>query len=154
MKAMTIQERFQKWVKPDQSGCHVWTASCTRDGYGKIMIARKEKKAHRVAYEQVHGPIPEGFSVLHRCDNPPCVNPAHLFLGTQLDNVRDMHSKGRDRKARGESQHCAVLTADQIREIRNRCAAGELQKDLAPEFGVGRGQIGYIVRRESWRHVT
>lgn len=105
-------ERFWSKVKKTET-CWVWTAGTFkyRNGYGQFRVRRGDPPAyaHRFAWELVNGPIPQGLHVLHRCDNPPCVNPAHLFLGTQIDNYRDMVSKGRSRsisdKNRGKS-HC------------------------------------------------
>lgn len=91
-----LAERF--WEKVDRRGpdeCWMWTASRRALGYGQIRIGGKSRKAHRVAYELANGPIPAGMAVLHGCDNPPCVNPAHLRAGTMTDNVRDMVTRGR-----------------------------------------------------------
>jgi hypothetical protein len=99
-KPKPLAERF--WAKVDVAGpedCWVWTAALGSTGYGHLggnrRRAQPDYKAHRLSWELHHGPIPEGLSVLHRCDNPPCVNPAHLFLGTQRDNVIDAVQKGR-----------------------------------------------------------
>jgi hypothetical protein len=107
-----------------------------------------------VAWEVTHGPIPDGLSVLHHCDNPACCNPTidaeppHLFLGTQADNIADMRSK-----KRGYNGPFAKLSADDIREIRRLSGKGATQPELAARFGVHRGHIGRIVRNEIWRHV-
>lgn len=102
--------------------------------------------AHRLAYEEAFGEIPDGEHVLHHCDNPPCVNPGHLFTGTQADNMRDMAGKGRAAKAR------AVLTKDDVLEIRSRFPR-QSKKDLADLFGVSHHTIHHIVYRRSWKDV-
>ena len=91
-----------------ETACWVWLAA-TRDGYGEIGIAgRSPQQAHRIAWEMTVGPIPDGFNVLHNCDNPPCVNPSHLFLGTKKDNTQDMIAKGRSKLGlnQAEKTHC------------------------------------------------
>lgn len=75
--------------------CVEWQGGRDKDGYGQTVVGGRKQRAHRVAWERIHGPIPAGMKVLHKCDNPPCVNPGHLFLGTQADNVRDCWDKGR-----------------------------------------------------------
>lgn len=100
------------WAKIDASSgassCWPWTATRMKTGYGMISVAGKGRKATRVVWEVVFGPIPEGFHVLHRCDNPPCCNPAHLFLGTHVDNMADKRAKGR--QARTGNLVCAART--------------------------------------------
>lgn len=116
---------------------------------------RKTWQAHRLAWTLLFGPIPEGLSVCHRCDNPPCVNPSHLWLGTALDNARDKVQKGRMRRgdSRGERNGHAKLTEDQVRVIRQRVKAGETQTALAAEYGVHLITVSQLVRRLTWRHV-
>lgn len=96
---MTEQERFWSKVNRKDGGCWEWAAGRFSYGYGafkrRVDGAWKQQKAHRLAYEWLVGPIPDGLIVCHACDNPPCCNPDHLFLGTQLDNQRDMIAKGR-----------------------------------------------------------
>lgn len=92
------------WKRVDKSphpkGCWLWTGSKNRQGYGETMFRKRHLRANRVAYELANGPIPEGLMVLHSCDNPPCVNPDHLFLGTGTDNMQDCIRKGRTRHDR------------------------------------------------------
>jgi hypothetical protein len=135
-----------------ETDCWPWRGTYFSDGYGRI----RNHHAHRVMWSLVHGyePSPD-LLVRHTCDNPPCVNPRHLVLGTSLDNNRDMVSRGRGRypgyRGRGEANGNARLTQDQVAEIRRRYAAGGVrQVDLAAEFGVSQPMIGYIVRGEHW----
>ena len=154
-------ERF--WKMADQSNgpdsCWNWTGDHNRHGYGLFYVHKKTVTAHRMAYRLAFGEIPEGLFVLHGCDNRSCVNPAHLRAGTHEDNMRDMISRGRQsRKAPplrlGEKAPSAVLTEEQVREIRQRRANGELGVKLAKEFGVTPENISSIVLRKSWEHVA
>lgn len=112
------------------------------------------EKAHRVSWMLANGPIPAGMVVCHRCDNPPCVNPDHLFLGTQIDNMRDRSKKGRGNHRKGSRHGRAKLTEQDVRVIRSRYATGDWkQSDLAAEYGVSQPLIGHIVRRVTWRHI-
>ncbi len=105
-----------------------------------------------MAWELEIGHPPDDFCVLHKCDNPPCVNPAHLFLGTNRDNTHDAMAKGR--MARGEANGSARLTRAEVIEIRRRYAAGgTTHRTLGVEYGVSRTTISYIVRRQCWRYV-
>lgn len=159
----TLEERF--WSKVDTSGdCWIWTASRdTRGRYGQFMITddgvHRRHAAHRVAWLLTHGDFPPpGKVVCHRCDNPPCCNPAHLFVGTQADNLRDMWSKGRGHDgsqiARGEARYNAVLTADLVRKIRQERADGSPVKEIAQRYGLDRGHVRGVIRRAIWKHVA
>ena len=144
----TVEERF--WPKVDQSGglfgCWEWTGAKAGWGYGQIKINGKHAGAHRVIYEWMHGPIPKGLCVLHHCDNPPCVNPAHLWLGTHADNALDSCAKGR--RAKGESHSSAKLTEKDVHEIR---LDKRLLRIVALAYGVSPGTIGDIRKRRIWR---
>jgi len=117
--------------------CQEWTGRRNRDGYG----IQGHKLAHRVAWETAHGPIPDGLCVLHRCDNPPCVDVEHLFLGTRADNAADRNAKGRS------SRHNAKLTAQQVREIREDKG---IQRQIAERFGICQAQVCRIKRAYQW----
>ena len=111
-------------------GCFVWTASLASHGYGDFRHNHKHYLAHRAAWEQEHGPIPQGKHVLHKCDNRLCVNPEHLFLGSNEENMRDKVLKGRHVPG-----YCQIkLTTEQVAEIRELCASGTPQKELAAKF--------------------
>lgn len=153
---LTEYERFMRRVQVgDPSACWEWTASRKkkrwhgqwRNGAGKIELA------HRAAWRLLRGEIPAGLCVLHRCDNPACCNPCHLFLGTHSDNFRDMWAKGRARpKAnRGQEHGNAKLTADLVRDIRTSKEAGTV---LAHRLGITATTVCDVRRRRTWRHVA
>lgn len=107
-----------------------------------------QRRAHVVAWEREHGPVPHGLCVLHHCDNPPCVNPSHLYVGTHADNARDR--KLREREVRGTRVNTNKLSEDDVYAIRAAYAAGEAQAVLAKRFGVSQPMVGFIVTRKSW----
>lgn len=150
----------------DQGECWVWTGA-TAQGYGVWAFSGRMQGAHRIAWILQHGPIPEGRYVCHRCDNPPCCNPKHLFLGSQGENMADAAAKSRVARGdrhytrrnpeavlRGHQHGCAKLTPDDVRAIRRRAAQGETQLALGEEFGVTQTTIFKIVHRQRWRHVA
>lgn len=131
----------------DDNGCWVYSGFTDRRGYGRI----GGKMAHRAAWERANGPIPEGMFVCHHCDRPPCINPAHLFVGTPQDNVDDKVRKGRQSRLIGERNANVKLTAAEVRDIRLRYSAGGVyMKDLAALFGVSQGHVSDIVNFRKW----
>jgi len=144
-------ERLRRYVEKTD-GCWLWTGRKTWSGYGEITLGGKRGRkirAHRVAWESVHGPVPNGLCVLHRCDVRSCVRPDHLFLGTRADNAADCLTKARH--ARGERVGSAKLTASQVQQIRDLAACGEARRAIADRFGVSRSNVGLIVSRQRWR---
>ena len=139
-------------------GCWLWTGAL-RNGYGQFWLRRRMPRAHRLSYRYHVGPIPDGLCVLHNCpggDNPACVNPAHLWLGTQADNMRDMAAKGRSSRAPtmfGEEHVDAKLTTNDVRAIRRGLAAGTYQRELAATYGVSESSVSRIKTGRSWAHV-
>jgi len=139
-----LQERFdEKWELDPQSGCWVWTSSLGNKGYGEFWIYGRHQLAHRISWMLHKGSIPthnsyHGMCVLHKCDNPPCVNPDHLFLGTHLDNTRD-----RDKKGRQPSK----LNPRQVLAIRDD---PRMKKDIAADYSVSRTLISMIKNRKRW----
>lgn len=125
----------------------------TRGGYGQINYMGRPMGAHRLAHEAWVGPIPDGMFVCHKCDNPPCINPAHLFAGTPADNWKDCWSKGRAYvlpTLRGDESPNARLTSAQVAEIRERLLSGESQTEIGRHYGVGPTAIYSIREGRSW----
>ncbi len=150
---LTAETAHSFWGRVAQRGdteCWSWTGSLTHNGYGTLCFDGGTKRAHRVAWQLSQGAIPLGMHVLHRCDNPPCCNPRHLFLGTHDDNMADRAAKGRDR--RGTEQPAAKLTDANVRVIRAEYRYGNGRK-LAERFGVSAQTISRIVNGEDWSHV-
>jgi hypothetical protein len=150
-------ERFKSSVNncPD-SGCWIWNRSKLPTGYGIFYAGRKiQTYAHRFSYSAFNGEIPEGMHVCHSCDNPSCVNPAHLWVGTANDNIRDCMAKGRDVHVVGERHGRAKLTEGDVREIRRLASTRQwgIQRRLAEKYGVGYNAIRDILSGHSWSHV-
>lgn len=152
---MNLADRF--WGKVAKRGpneCWPWQAYSQRGGYGRIAVkdgrAQPIQYAHRIAWELTHGDPGAAF-VLHSCDNPSCCNPAHLFLGTQADNMRDRDVKGRQRPARGAKNGMAKLSESRVAAIRRLKREGRSQRAIATRFGVSHSTVGDILRGQSWR---
>ena len=150
-----LEDRF--WEKVDRRGpdeCWEWTAARMDNGYGVVGRGGRSGMllAHRASWMIHHGPIPEGMLVCHRCDVQPCVNPDHLFLGTQTDNLLDASRKGR--MPRGERHPHTTLIEPQVLEIYRRAQAGENQKVLAREFRVCQPTISHINTGKRWGWLT
>lgn len=149
-----IVERF--WLKvavAEPTECWLWTALCDPRGYGRIKNHGRMILAHRVSYEIHYGPIPDGLLVCHDCDNPPCVNPTHFFLGTMTDNMNDMFSKGRN--AIGERMGTAKLTDADVKKIRELYESRYgSYAEIGRLFGVTDGTVHLIVTRQTWRHIA
>lgn len=158
---------WAKVSKHGPGGCWIWLGS-KPNGYGQLRWAGRNAKAHRIAWMLLRGPIPGGLFVLHNCpggDNPSCVNPGHMFLGTQAQNMADAANKGRMRSwattasveerkklgQRGERNGRAKMTLATVRDLRAAYANGERQIDLAARFGIAQTTVSKIVRREHWR---
>lgn len=123
-----------------------------RDGYGRVFYKKhKIRLAHRLSYFLYYGDFDKQLKVLHKCDNPSCVNPEHLFLGTTEDNIRDRVVK--ERSAVGERQHSSKLTKDIVIKIRNEYASGAREYHLAKKYGVRHVSINKIINRISWKHI-
>lgn len=146
---------FMDYVsKHGEDDCWPWIGSQNGRGYGRLNFEGYYDQAHRASWRIHCGEIPVGQNVLHSCDNTLCVNPKHLFLGTQQDNVDDCIAKGRFRAGTNQSYANAILTEDNVREIRRLLEEGHKQKDVAEWFGVVRQTITNINNGTRWSHVT
>lgn len=157
-RGLTPVETFRYFMpeQPPSEGCWLWTGSVHDFGYGTFMCQGVHVYAHRVSYELFIGPIPKGLLVRHRCDNPPCCQPAHLLPGTDADNVRDMDERGRRVAAgsRGSSNPGARLSEADVLHIRAMHADGQWDAaDLSESFGITRKTVYSIVNRKTWRHI-
>ncbi len=162
--------RFQSKVEKlaTEGGCWVWMGSTYRDGYGRFWLGDVDFLAHRISYLLAFGELPCDKMVLHQCDNHPCVNPAHLFIGTALDNMIDKVTKGRHNNRagdkhharlrpelmkRGESHPFAVLTETQVREIHARHAKGVKGCEMALDYNTTKQTISAILLGKRWKHL-
>lgn len=148
--------RFWSGFDRMPNGCWVWKRSRRHFGYGIIRDRCKVMLAHRLSWEIHNGPIPHGLFVLHKCDNPPCVNPDHLFLGTQADNMADMDSKNRrfvPRLQGEQTGRVAKLTNAQAREVYDRLRRGERGSSIARRFNVSHCIVSNIKRGKTWKGV-
>lgn len=155
----SLVNRFEEKVKVGR-GCWEWmafrnpTRPCEISGYGRFQIGKRGYLAHRVSWRIYRGEIPEGMCVMHKCDNPCCVNPKHLSIGTLSDNAVDKVEKGRANPACGEQQHNSKLKRHEVIEIRMFYEVGGFsQAELGDIYGVRRRTINGIVRRQSWKHL-
>jgi hypothetical protein len=149
---LTIGERFEsKYIPEPNSGCWLWMGARVSKGYGSIRIADKIIAAHRLSWKLHKGEIPENSHVLHTCDNPPCVNPDHLFLGTNDDNVQDKIAKGRLRCECGERRYNAKLTEELVRQIRSDPSISN--KEWAKRLDVHYATIHHARTGKWWKHV-
>jgi len=146
-KPIPVEKRL--WSKVEKTrGCWFWTGQTNGAGYGLLLRDGRTRLAHRIVWELENGPIPEGNLVRHMCDNPACVNPAHLRLGTQRDNMRDRLISARVHYAG------VKLTADDVVNIVDLYKKGETQKSIAKRYGVSEPTVSGIMRGLCWQHVT
>ena len=137
--------------KNEKTGCIEWQGSRDKNGYGTLRAGRKDYKAHRAAFERTHGPIPKGMMVCHTCDNPPCCNVDHMFLGSASDNAQDCVSKSRH--VHGSKSANAKISDHIVRQIKARLKSGESQAAIARTFGIDQTTVSRVKRQKSWKHV-
>lgn len=146
----SVEERFEDKIFYSPDGCWYWTAASSM-GYGQFMLNGKSVKAHRLSYEIHKGPVSTELDVLHTCDNSRCVNPDHLYLGNDFDNMRDMIKRGRRNHAIGSRIGISKLTELQVIEIRSQ--KNPKSTELAKKYGVSRFTIRFIIKRKTWKHI-
>jgi len=148
---LTEKQSQRFWSKAKvgrKNKCWNWKASKTNDGYGRIQVNKENWLAHRLSWTIHNGRIPKGMHVLHKCDNPACINPSHLFLGSHLDNMRDKTKKGRG--AKGEKHGRSKLTKEQAIKI---FYDTDLQKNIAKKHGINSVTVSLIKSRKRWKHI-
>lgn len=155
----TPEEKFNSAVNKaaglgPHGKCWEWVGSRTTHGYGETYDEGRKVKAHRLAWKMANGREPE-LHILHSCDNPPCVNPAHLREGTHLENMRDRDMRGRldVHPSLGEANGSSKLTVAEVLAIRAETASGEPQRRVGERYGVSRITVGLIHRRQAWGHI-
>lgn len=138
---------------PDE--CWLWTASCYRNGYGQFGISKEQRSvlAHRFGYSALKGPIPPGQNVLHTCDNPPCQNPAHWYLGSQKNNADDRETRNRGNHPHGERNN-AKLTEGDVEEIRRLYSLGAHRQEIAKQFNISERNVYQVARGERWTRTS
>jgi len=152
-KPRPVETRF--WEKVEKTDtCWNWIGAIDSVGYGSLTINGRTYRSHRLSYLLNKGKIPNGLCVLHTCDNRRCVNPNHLFLGTNKDNMIDKHKKSRANTPKGEKQGHAKLTKEKVIEIRNLYKAGKSTRELAKAFGVCHHTIWDVANRLTWKHIN
>lgn len=156
-KRIPIEDRYWANVNKVEGDCWIWTgAKRNYKGYGTIALPGRGNGSittHRFAWKLAFGDIPEGLHVLHKCDNPSCVNPEHLFLGTNNDNVQDKCKKGRLNHVKGEKSGVSKLTEKDILLIKQLRKDGLLHREIAEKLNITKGNVGFILRGETWKHV-
>lgn len=153
--AKTPVDRFMAMVKKRDSGCWMWLGSQDSDGYGSIRMNGRSIRAHRFSYQYFVGPIPGGMLVCHRCDTPGCVNPEHLFIGSNRENMQDMVAKGRHLDGRaGSGSHLAKLSLEDVRAIRDLLAQGVKNIEIATQFSISHRTVSAIKTRKIWANFS
>jgi len=148
---MSLRAQFESYVERVAGGCWIWRGGVNLEGYGFLSNAGRNLLAHRAAVELDGREIPPGALVCHHCDNPQCVNPAHLYVGSYQTNADDKVRRGRSNS--GERQPFAKLTRFDVFEVRYLRAQGALLTEIAAKFGVAKQTVGDIIQRRTWRHV-
>jgi len=150
----TLKQKVEDGYIPEPTtGCWLWIGTVQGGRYGAIWHQGKFWAAHRVSYEIVHGPIPDGMKACHKCDTPMCVNPRHLFIGTQRDNVLDMFNKRRGNRCMGEKHLKAKITERQALDILDMSKQGQSRQEIVKKTGISWGIVSGLVLGTTWKHL-
>lgn len=159
MKAPSLQctrnepDFLDNYIPVTETGCWLWTGSLVGGGYGRFGVDGEDKIAHRYSWELHNGPIPKGLNALHKCDTPACINPDHLFIGTQKDNMQDCVKKGRYVAPTGERNAQSKLKNEDVIKIRKLRKQGLTCEALGGEFDVSGSTICQVCNNKAWKHV-
>ena len=148
-----VKKKLLSSIKINENGCWEWQKAKHRQGYGHCPYKRKCLLAHRVSWMVFKGNLPDDILVCHHCDNPPCINPDHLFLGTDKDNTLDHIKKGKSKKSRGENHYFSKLTEKEVKEMRKMRERKIKIKDISRKFNIHVSTAKNICLRKSWKHV-
>ena len=156
MERKYIERFWSKISRGTDNACWIWMGRRNANGYGKFDIGEVTRYAHRISYELAYGEIPRDLMICHHCDNPPCVNPTHLFCGTNSDNMKDAFRKGRGHIyslwRKGEQHPRAKLTQELVGRIRREYEWWKVtQKELAKRYGISQSQIRRIIHWKQWK---
>lgn len=153
MTRKSTEEDF--WRMCEKGGeCWNWKKATNNDGYGILTFHGKAWKAHRLAYHFSNSGIPDGMVICHTCDNPKCVNPDHLYAGTQQQNVKDRVKRRRSGNLKGVNNGKAKLSESDVLKIRSACDSGDRYSDVATKFGISDSHAGLIHKRRAWGHIV
>lgn len=152
LERQTLEERFMKYVHKEEA-CWLWTGYVNTSGYGSLTVKGTPVGAHRLSFMLFKGEVPDGKVVCHTCDVRTCVNPEHLWLGSNRENLDDMLAKGRQSRVPGEQNGMSKLTEDQVRAIRQEHIDGATKASLCRKYEVSSSTMDRLIKRQSWAHI-